>query len=135
MSYDRRARAHTHKRTQTRAPLSLLSRFSLSSLSLLISIIYLQPALQSDHFSTCVRAADWRNFLLLLLLLIRLSVSLMEDKTQEVNDSPFSIHNLLNKPDKPRAHLCFSRGPELSFRIGPWCCPNTGVCVCVCVCV
>ncbi|XP_056089747.1 homeobox protein HMX3 [Rhinichthys klamathensis goyatoka] len=52
----------------------------------------------------------------------------MEEKTQEVKDSPFSIQNLLNKPDKPRAHsLCFSRVPELSFRIGPWCCPNTDV--------
>uniref|UniRef100_A0A672KU76 H6 family homeobox 3 n=1 Tax=Sinocyclocheilus grahami TaxID=75366 RepID=A0A672KU76_SINGR len=44
----------------------------------------------------------------------------MEEKTQEVKDSPFSIRNLLNKPDKPRAHL---NVPDLSFlRLGPWCC-------------
>ncbi|XP_077055783.1 homeobox protein HMX3 [Siphateles boraxobius] len=52
----------------------------------------------------------------------------MGEKTQEVKDSPFSIQNLLNKPDKPRAHsFCFSRVQELSFRIGPWCCPDTDV--------
>ncbi|XP_016323838.1 homeobox protein HMX3-A [Sinocyclocheilus anshuiensis] len=44
----------------------------------------------------------------------------MEEKTQEVKDSPFSIRNLLNKPDKPRAHM---NVPDLSFlRLGPWCC-------------
>ncbi|KTG04384.1 hypothetical protein cypCar_00038000 [Cyprinus carpio] len=51
----------------------------------------------------------------------------MEEKTHEVKDSPFSIKNLLNKPDKPRAHMHL---PDLSFlRLGPWCCasghPNT----------
>ncbi|ROI83811.1 Homeobox protein HMX3 [Anabarilius grahami] len=53
----------------------------------------------------------------------------MEEKTQVVKDSPFSIKNLLNKPDKPRAHmsLSLSRVPDLSFlRFGSWCCP-TGV--------
>ncbi|XP_016429759.1 homeobox protein HMX3 [Sinocyclocheilus rhinocerous] len=44
----------------------------------------------------------------------------MEEKTQEVKDSPFSIRNLLNKPEKPRAHM---NVPDLSFlRLGPWCC-------------
>ncbi|XP_073684353.1 homeobox protein HMX3 [Garra rufa] len=51
----------------------------------------------------------------------------MEEKTHEVKDSPFSIKNLLNKPDKPRAHmnLSVSRVPDLTFlRFGSWCCPS-----------
>ncbi|XP_051523939.1 homeobox protein HMX3-like [Myxocyprinus asiaticus] len=50
----------------------------------------------------------------------------MELKTQELKDSPFSIKNLLNKPDKPNpvrtAHMNLS---DLSFlRFGSWCCPT-----------
>ncbi|XP_056626756.1 homeobox protein HMX3 [Triplophysa dalaica] len=50
----------------------------------------------------------------------------MEEKKQELKDSPFSINNLLNAPDKPKpvrsAHMHLSRGPEISFvRFGSWC--------------
>ncbi|KAA0724809.1 Homeobox protein HMX3 Homeobox protein H6 family member 3 Homeobox protein [Triplophysa tibetana] len=49
----------------------------------------------------------------------------MEEK-KDLKDSPFSIKNLLNAPDKPKpvrsAHMHLSRGPEISFvRFGSWC--------------
>ncbi|XP_065128932.2 homeobox protein HMX3 [Paramisgurnus dabryanus] len=54
----------------------------------------------------------------------------MEGKKQELKDSPFSIKNLLNTPDKPKPvrsvhmNLSLSRVPDLSFlRFGSWCRP------------
>ncbi|KAF4106218.1 hypothetical protein G5714_012208 [Onychostoma macrolepis] len=45
----------------------------------------------------------------------------MEERTPEVKDSPFSIKNLLRKPDEPRARVTL-------LRFGSWSCasaPNT----------
>ncbi|XP_017214099.1 homeobox protein HMX3-B [Danio rerio] len=42
----------------------------------------------------------------------------MEEK---LKDSPFSIQNLLSRPERPPMPVC--RVPELGFlRLGPWCC-------------
>ncbi|XP_067286160.1 homeobox protein HMX3 [Pseudorasbora parva] len=49
----------------------------------------------------------------------------MADKSQEVKDSPFSIRNLLNKPDKPRVPPSLHYSPELSFLRSIWS-PGTG---------